>query len=430
MTKKTTMMTIAAAGVMAAAGLFADTPTVKGAMKDCLLVAGDGSIRLVRPDGSVAWEQKGCGDVRRVGLRGGAVWYANGGLYRTDIVSGKTECVVQPGDKGGVSDFVFLKDGRYVVTCRDGVTQFSADGKVDWSYRPAAGQGSTAAATVSLSSWPVGAVAVTGDEAAKQDALVKAASLAKPAKARRVLVLSRAFGYCHNDAMVFGDRAVVRGGELTGAWTADVTHDVSRLADAAFLSAYDAIVINNSTTIRAKAYPGMTEALTGFVKAGKGLCLIHSAVDSFYDDPEIADMNGGLFRGHPWGGGGLWSFRNEEPDHPVNAALKGEGSPFARSDEIYQQTGPAYSRAKDRVLVSMNMADAPTAKAAKGWKGWLRDDGDFAVSWVRRYGAGRVFYTSFGHDRRAFLDAALVGHVFAGLQYCLGDLPCDDRPRK
>lgn len=191
-------------------------------------------------------------------------------------------------------------------------------------------------------------------------------------------------------------------------------------------------MLNNCTFVSVKRFPAIERALTDFVKSGKGLCLIHSAVDSFYDSAVVADMNGGLFRGHPWMAGGTWSFVNEEPGHPVVASFRGAGSPFACSDEIYQQTEPAYARAKDRVLLSMNMKDAPTAAAAKKWKDakrWLRDDGDFAVAWVRRYGQGRVFYTSFGHDRRAFLDKARLLHMLAGLQYCLGDLDCADAPR-
>jgi type 1 glutamine amidotransferase len=50
------------------------------------------------------------------------------------------------------------------------------------------------------------------------------------------------------------------------------------------------------------------------------------------------------------------------------------------------------------------------------------------VSWTRRYGAGRVFYTSFGHDKRAFIDKPRLLHMLAGLQYCLGDLDCPDSP--
>jgi type 1 glutamine amidotransferase len=93
-------------------------------------------------------------------------------------------------------------------------------------------------------------------------------------------------------------------------------------------------------------------------------------------------------------------------------------------DEIYQQKSPPYDRSKVRVLVSLDLSDAKTAKA----KGQKRADKDFAVSWIRPYGAGRVFYTSFAHDRRAYLNKATLWHILDGLQYTLGDLKAEDTP--
>ena len=52
-------------------------------------------------------------------------------------------------------------------------------------------------------------------------------------------------------------------------------------------------------------------------------------------------------------------------------------------------------------------------------------DRDFAMSWVRNHGSGRVFYTSFGHNARLFWNAAMLGHVLAGTQFALGDLEAD-----
>ena len=47
---------------------------------------------------------------------------------------------------------------------------------------------------------------------------------------------------------------------------------------------------------------------------------------------------------------------------------------------------------------------------------------------IKSYGKGRVFYTSFGHDNRAFLDPPRLLHIMAGLQYAIGDIeagvPC------
>ena len=49
-------------------------------------------------------------------------------------------------------------------------------------------------------------------------------------------------------------------------------------------------------------------------------------------------------------------------------------------------------------------------------------DGIYAVSWIRTYGKGRVFYSSLGHSPRVFWDARILQHFLAGIQFALGDL--------
>ena len=569
---------------LAAAALLAcGASPVKGRMDQPLLTCGQGRAFLVAPDGHVAWNVSGCGNIHRVWRHGDWIYWSNGNLHRTDILTGKSELFYSPCEKEGLYGFEILPNGNVVVAengtdfvvelkagttepvvkfkadprradgtlpnahhhfrmvrktpqgtylvCCSGagvvreydkagalvweqptpgsalafdalrrangntlvshlgaVTEFTPDHRIAWqfacsdapdlklsnlcgiwerengnlvvgTYANGVEDGSRATAfevtrekkvvwsyaaagrRFSMMTafptegwrWPVAWERVTPQDEARIAAIVGDRLSAAPRKARRALMLSRAFGYSHNDALAYGDRAFAIAAERTKAFAVDFSSDVALLGDAATLARYDAVVLNNCTAVSVKRFPAIEKALTDYVRGGGGLCLIHSSVDAFYDSPAVAEMNGGLFRGHPWMAGGTWSFVNEEPDHPLVAAFRDAGNPFALSDEIYQQTGPAYTRAHDRVLLSMNMKDAPTAAAAAHWREagrWLRDDGDFAVSWVRRYGAGRVFYTSFGHDRRAFCDRARLRHMLAGLQYCLGDLPCEDAPRK
>jgi type 1 glutamine amidotransferase len=57
-----------------------------------------------------------------------------------------------------------------------------------------------------------------------------------------------------------------------------------------------------------------------------------------------------------------------------------------------------------------------------------RADGDYAISWIREWGKGRVFYTSLGHQPAAFMNPKILGHILAGVQYALGDLDADATP--
>ncbi len=53
----------------------------------------------------------------------------------------------------------------------------------------------------------------------------------------------------------------------------------------------------------------------------------------------------------------------------------------------------------------------------------LREDNDYAVSRVKPYANGRVFYTSLGHAHETIADPRFLKHMLAGIQYAIGDLP-------
>jgi hypothetical protein len=262
---------------------------------------------------------------------------------------------------------------------------------------------------------------VPQEQVAQISALIGAQLTAKPAKKRNVLVFWRCEGFVHGKALEYGNAALALAAEKTQAFKADFSNDYESLTPAN-LAKYDALVLNNTTGLKTQENRFIEPALVAFVRSGKGLAVIHAGADNFGKAGQACEMVGGHFWGHPWGGGGTWAFKLDEPAHPLNQAFGGKG--FTFGDEIYQQESPFYNRAKLRVLVSLDLADKTTAEA----KDQRREDKDYAVSWVRPYGKGRVFYTSFGHDQRAFLNKAVLAHILDGLQYALGDLKADDTP--
>ncbi len=262
---------------------------------------------------------------------------------------------------------------------------------------------------------------VPQDKADQMAALIGDRLTARPAKARRVLVFWRCEGFVHGKALEYGNKAFELAAAQTKAFTVDLSNDYEALKPES-LARYDAVVLNNTTGLKTQENRFLEPGLVAFVRSGKGLAVIHAGADNFNKAEQAAEMVGGRFWGHPWGGGGTWAFKLDEPGHPLNAAFGGKG--LSAGDEIYQQQSPFYNRAKLRVLVSLDFADKATAEA----QGQRRADGDYAVSWIRPYGKGRVFYTSFGHDDRTFLDKARLTHIFDGVQYALGDLKADDTP--
>ena len=241
---------------------------------------------------------------------------------------------------------------------------------------------------------------------------------------KKVLVFSRIEGFNHK-ASVAACKEMMAAEAEKGAFAVDFSDDYAAL-EISNLVKYAALVLNNTTHLKTKDHPSVAPSICSYVRWGGGLCVIHAGADNFYDAPDCAHLVGGRFDGHPWGSGGTWAFKVEDRDSPITAPFKGfADGKFKRGDEIYQQASPFYDRSKLHVLISLDLSDPVTA----GVKGQKRADKDFAVSWIRRYGNGRVFYTSFAHDRRAWDAEDTRAHIFAGLAYAMGSLKADDAPR-
>ena len=80
---------------------------------------------------------------------------------------------------------------------------------------------------------------------------------------------------------------------------------------------------------------------------------------------------------------------------------------------------------RDRLHVPLSI-DADKTGVARRILPVRKEDMDFPMSWIRRQGKGRVFYTGLGHSPQVFWNAPLLEHLLAGIQYALGDLPADD----
>ena len=252
-------------------------------------------------------------------------------------------------------------------------------------------------------------------------AFVAAMAFAAESAAKKVLVFSRCDGFNHKGAIAACKEKMAEEAKK-GAFAVDFSDDYAAL-EIGNLVQYDALVLNNTTHLKTKDHPSVAPSICSYVRWGGGLCVIHAGADNFYDAPDCAHLVGGRFDGHPWGSGGTWAFKVEDRDSPITAPFKGfADGKFKRGEEIYQQASPFYDRAKLHVLVSLDLSDPATA----GVKGMKRADRDFAVSWIRRYGRGRVFYTSFAHDRRAWDADDTRAHIFAGLAYAMGALKADD----
>jgi type 1 glutamine amidotransferase len=144
--------------------------------------------------------------------------------------------------------------------------------------------------------------------------------------------------------------------------------------------------------------------LMNWVKAGGAFAGTHCATDTLYNTP-YGDLIGGYFDGHPWHQ--KITIKVDDPNHP---AMKGFHTGDQITDEIYQFK--SWSRDKDHVLMSVENSSIDVKKGK-------RADNDYAISWVKPYGKGRVFYTSLGHRKEVWKDPRFQTHLIAGIKWAL-----------
>lgn len=239
----------------------------------------------------------------------------------------------------------------------------------------------------------------------------------KPQKKRKVLVYSQTLGYKHT-SVPYGEEALRVMAKKTGAFDVDFSVDPA-VFTAENLAKYDAVLFNN-TTGEILTTPEQRNSLLEFVRGGGGVVGFHAATDTNFTWQEYGEMMGGYFDNHPWRASDTVTIKLDEPDHPLNAAF--EGKSFEINDEIYQFREP-YSREKVLVLSSLDVEKTDMTK-----EGVKRTDNDFAISWVRQYGNGRVFYSSLGHNHHIFWNEAVLQHFLDGIQFALGDLEAPSNP--
>jgi len=249
-----------------------------------------------------------------------------------------------------------------------------------------------------------------------------------PGQLRRVLVFAHADDYVHS-SIPLAAATVEALGKRTSAFSTTISYDPAdftlpnlRRFDAVFLASTTGHFLDDPKD--AAATDVRRAALLEYVRSGKGLAAIHAATDSYHSAnkrpwPEFNRLIGAIFDSHPWQH--VW-VDVDDPKSPITSMY--QGRPFEVTDETYTFTNPVFSRENVHVLLHVDVSKMSAEDRAKE----NRPDHDYALSWIRREGNGRVFYTAHGHREDVYAHPLFLQHLIAGLQFAIGDLKADDRP--
>ena len=178
-------------------------------------------------------------------------------------------------------------------------------------------------------------------------------------------------------AGIFADVLAAEGHEVT------VSDSLAALADESFMAEIDLLVpVWTMSQIGREEEAGLLKA----IRAGTGCAGWHGGMaDSFRVNVEYQFMVGGQFICHP---GGVIDYEvNIASDDPIVAGLDDFEM---HSEQYFMHVDPS------------NEVLATTTFKGEHWGiDWVKGV-TMPVAWKKRYGAGRVFYSSLGHVARDF----------------------------
>jgi type 1 glutamine amidotransferase len=271
-----------------------------------------------------------------------------------------------------------------------------------------------------LSSVLLGAQAPPGRRAAQ-----------RPTRKQLLVWCDTRYGGAYHDSVSHAMAVIEKMGRDTGLFDAYLRTDsqlITKQSISVFADGRDWPVTKNLNYFDGIFFFGMREIeLTDQQKAdllsfvhddGKGFVAAHTADTAFLSWPEFGQMLGARYDGHPWN-------LIEAPvivEDPAFPAMKQFSHVFTIRDEMYQAKD--FSRDDIRVLLRLD-----TSKVDMKHPGVHRTDGDYPQAWVKKYGKGRVFVSSFGHEVQAWDNPALQTMWLEAIKWSLGLTEADITPR-
>ena len=238
----------------------------------------------------------------------------------------------------------------------------------------------------------------------------------------RVLLLTGAKGWAHSSIPIAA-ASVHRLGFQTGLWEvageAGTEQEVRKWTSPDKLKEIDLVFFANTSGDIGITDEGAA-AFFGWLREGGAFAGVHSAASTLQDNRDYIELVGasvvdqGSMRASlsDYGPERQVTVHVQDPTHP---ACTGLPPSFRVFDEILEFSGSL----RENAHVLLSMSQHP----------WDGHTGDFPVAWTKRFGQGRMFYTSLGHLEEMYSNGYFLSHLTGGMRWALGAAPGDDAVR-
>mgnify|MGYP000341981539 CR=1 FL=1 len=252
---------------------------------------------------------------------------------------------------------------------------------------------------------------------------------------KRILVFAKATGFKHWTIPHNIEMLKILA-KKSNAFDVYIAYDIQSFTKTN-LKKYDAIILNNSNpqgpkrnlfedllstnsslsekNIKKEAVK-YEQNLINYVTKGGGLMLLHGAIVVQNNSIPFSEMVGGSFDYHPKQQ--KMHVKEVDVNHPLVKAFKGKG--LTHVDEPYFFKN-AYFDYNFRPLLYIE------ANKLDGLKKTPENNINY-VSWIKKHGKGRIFYSSPSHNAQSLENPELLQFFLDGMQYVVGDLKADDSP--
>lgn len=256
---------------------------------------------------------------------------------------------------------------------------------------------------------------------------------------RKILFFSKSSGFEHsvitykNGQPSYAEKILLDLGAKNG-WDFTFSKDGSKFSKD-YLAQFDAVFFYTTGDLCSEGTdknPPMSkegkQALFDYVKAGKGFIGTHSASDTFHTDNEAVKgperyVNHGekadsytRFLGSEFIIHGAQQVAKNTVIDPTFPGFETIGKEFAFQEEWY-----SLKDFSDDLHV-LTVMDSPAMT------GSMYGRPPYPNTWARKYGEGRVWYTSMGHREDVWTNPIFQNILIGGIKFALGDAKGDTTP--